>query len=77
MWCQGMPAVAHCQLLHEPCASMYSVHPWLRCRTSENFRCLCTVEKGVGQSGRKLWFKGSAFHRIIPDFMCQASSSVR
>ncbi|KAK9797381.1 hypothetical protein WJX73_008458 [Symbiochloris irregularis] len=40
-------------------------------RTCENFRALCTGERGVGQSGKKLHFKGSKFHRIIPDFMCQ------
>jgi peptidylprolyl isomerase len=40
-------------------------------KTAENFRCLCTGEQGVGRSGRRLHFKGSTFHRVIPDFMCQ------
>ena len=30
-------------------------------------------EKGVGRSGKPLHFKGSAFHRVIPQFMCQVS----
>ncbi len=36
--------------------------------TSENFRCLCTGEKGIGKSGKPLHYKNNKIHRIIPGF---------
>jgi hypothetical protein len=43
-------------------------------KTVENFRCLCTGERGMAMASggdKPLHFKGSYFHRIIPNFMCQ------
>ena len=41
-------------------------------KTAENFRSLCTSERGISQySGKYLSYKNTPFHRVIPRFMCQ------
>ncbi|CAN6833847.1 unnamed protein product [Brassica oleracea] len=38
-------------------------------RTAENFRALCTGEKGMGKKGKPLHYKGSIIHHMCPDYM--------
>ncbi|XP_070705883.1 probable inactive peptidyl-prolyl cis-trans isomerase-like 6 [Pempheris klunzingeri] len=36
-------------------------------KTSKNFEALCTGERGLSQGGLPLCYKGSVFHRVVPN----------
>ncbi|XP_013171708.1 PREDICTED: peptidyl-prolyl cis-trans isomerase D isoform X2 [Papilio xuthus] len=45
-------------------------------RTAENFRALCTGEKGIGTNGKPLHYKGVRFHKAVSQFMVQGGDII-
>lgn len=51
---------------------VFELYPDVAPKTVENFRCLCTGEKGIGATTEKpLHYKNVIFHRVVKDFMIQ------
>jgi len=47
-------------------------------KTVENFRCLCTGEKGKSaKSGKRLHYRKSMMHRVVPDFIIQGGDFMK
>lgn len=65
-------SVNHRQVGRVECELFKQICP----KTVENFRCLCTGEKGIGKLGRPLHYKECPIHRIMPGLICQGGDFV-
>ena len=45
-------------------------------KAAENFRALCTGEKGIGKHGMPLWYKGTRLHTVKPGFLLMGGDIV-
>lgn len=54
---------------------VFILFPSVAPHACENFRALCTGEKGLGRSGQPLHFKGTYFFKIISHYFCQGGDT--
>ncbi|CAM9677820.1 unnamed protein product, partial [Discosporangium mesarthrocarpum] len=55
---------------------VFQLYTHLCPKTCENFRALCTGEKGKAANGKRLSYKGSPFHRVVPDGWVQGGDII-
>eukprot|EP01063_Lacrimia_lanifica_P004008 TRINITY_DN1223_c0_g1_i1.p2 TRINITY_DN1223_c0_g1~~TRINITY_DN1223_c0_g1_i1.p2 ORF type:complete len:198 (+),score=56.65 TRINITY_DN1223_c0_g1_i1:58-651(+) len=60
-----------------PCRVVFELFTDKVPKTCENFRALCTGERGTGLNGTRLHYKGLSFHRVAPLFLVQGGDIVR